>query len=373
LEYLKSKKIKDFRLGKIFKTLIEIFKECKAIYPIWHASFFPFIIFSMRLFFKGGFKPKEIHKFGFFNSRISSQTLTTFCSTGNMQKVQASLNPDSWKDITANKGIFYKYCQAANIRIPKLYCIFFKYSAGCSFTGSILRTETDWATFFSSELPSEFVIKPTTGAYGAGVRIYNRVENGYFESLGDKFSAIKIYKDLQFDPKNESFLVQERLKSHPDIVRLSDSVNLQTARIITFIDKYGSCHILHAFFKLIVGENVVDNFDSGRTGNLVAEISLDTGVLKRAISISQDGSGPILINRHPTTGVLFEGFELPLWDDACSLAKDAAIKFLPKRTIGWDLALTEKGVFILEANGRYDPFSLTHQRMDKILSILMEN
>jgi hypothetical protein len=39
------------------------------------------------------------------------------------------------------------------------------------------------------------------------------------------------------------------------------------------------------------------------------------------------------------------------------LVKDAAAKFFPIRTIGWDLAITPKGAVIVEGNSYYDPHS----------------
>jgi hypothetical protein len=368
MDYIIRVYSKYFRPAKIFKKIKEIFNICNDC----QINFFSFLILAMRAYFKGGFRPKELYTYGLLGSKFSNQNLAKYCSKRKMLKIQASLNPKSWQDITANKAIFYKYCQASNIPIPKLYGLFFKNTAGWSFTGSILSTKNDWIKFFNSETASEFVIKPAIGAYGDRVRLYIRSENGSFRSLEDRFNAIEIYEDLKFDRDYESFVIQERLKSHPDIIQFGGSENLQTVRMNSFIDKYGNFHILYATFKPIVGKNVTDNFDSGRTGNLLAKVAVDTGALEFAMSLSQDVCGPKIMNRHPITGFLFEGFRLPLWEEACSLVKKAAFKFLPKRTIGWDVAITQKGVYILEANGRYDP-PVTHQKINEFLSYLIEN
>ena len=50
-----------------------------------------------------------------------------------------------------------------------------------------------------------------------------------------------------------------------------------------------------------------------------------------------------------------EGFQLPVWTEACQLAREAARLFLPLRFVGWDIALTETGPVLVEANWNSDP------------------
>ena len=69
---------------------------------------------------------------------------------------------------------------------------------------------------------------------------------------------------------------------------------------------------------------------------------------------------------HPRTGLRFEGFQLPLWQDLCDLVIGSAKKFLPIQTIGWDVAVTSKGPVIVEANMFWDPPN-AHKRMGEVL------
>lgn len=372
MDYIKNKNWADFKLSVIIRKVLEIHRESKFyLHRKDSISFFAFIS-AITIYIKRGFSPKEMNMYGFKAKRISEVNLDRYCSKNHMLKLQECLNPKSWQHITADKGIFYRYCGALNLPIPELYGLFFKHSAGWSSNGDILKNHEDWIKFIQFELPHEFVIKPATGAYGRGIKVFERSGNGKFVSSGKRYLAKDVYEMMSMDSHYESFLIQERLRSHPSIVELSNSENLQTARMITFIDRSGQIHILHAFLKIIVGKNIVDNIDSGKTGNLVAEISLKTGTLKPAIAVGRDGSGLQQLAEHPTTGVVINGFQLPFWEQARSVVKEAALKFLPKRTIGWDLALTPRDVKILEGNGRYDP-PLTHQRISEFLSFLIEN
>ena len=58
----------------------------------------------------------------------------------------------------------------------------------------------------------------------------------------------------------------------------------------------------------------------------------------------------------PVTGAPIEGVEVPLWREARELAFEAARHFLPTRSIGWDIAIAERGPVLVEANRFWTPF-----------------
>jgi hypothetical protein len=63
----------------------------------------------------------------------------------------------------------------------------------------------------------------------------------------------------------------------------------------------------------------------------------------------------VRLDVHPKTRVEFSGFQLPFWAKACDLAREVATRFVPVRTIGWDIALTPEGPVVLEGNIWWDP------------------
>ena len=99
----------------------------------------------------------------------------------------------------------------------------------------------------------------------------------------------------------------------------------------------------------------MDNHDHGRTGNLHASIDLKTGMLIGANTRTMDGSGLKTVPMHPVTGKLFEGFQMPLWKEACQLATETAYNFLPLRIVGWDIAISPNGPCLIEGNAWADP------------------
>ncbi len=319
---------------------------------------------------EGLFQPDEAFRLGLFNPELTTDERTQYLSRKRLTKIQKKLNPESWAPILKNKGIFYRHCIALDIPVPKIYGIFLKEMSGWCFDNSILNNRDDWRLFFENKVCDKFVIKPTHGAFGSGVSVFSRKQGGFIDSVGKMHTPSEMYSVMNLDSKHDGFLIQKRLRNHSEIIRLTNTEYLQTARITTLIDARNCCHIIHAHLKLITGSNVTDGFDKGQSGNIQAMIGLDDGILKPAVTMAQDGSGLRTLDIHPKTGIKISGFALPFWNDACTLVRDAAIKFTPLQTIGWDVAFTPDGPVIVEGNIWWDPPN-QHRRMNEITEALL--
>ena len=134
---------------------------------------------------------------------------------------------------------------------------------------------------------------------------------------------------------------------HEQMNRLNpDCVN--SVRILTYTDR-DNVHMLLSTARSAAGEGIVDNFGSG--GMSVA-VDLKTGMFT-ADGIGQDFRR---IAKHPLTGTVLKGFQVPNWDKALEITERAARRAytLPQcRWVGWDLAFLKDGdVAILEGNWR---------------------
>jgi hypothetical protein len=357
------------RPSRTLQQLFQIAKLCRKTVQIYSTSYPRVLLHSFRLCHQRCFLPDEAFRLGLFNPDLSDNELSKYISRKKLTKIQETINPVSWAPLLKDKSIFYRYCIALSVPIPKLYAIFLKKVAGWSCDGSVLTGREDWKKFFDRQLPAVFVVKPARGAYGKGLSILSRSNKRFIDASGRAYESADLYDALLSDPQHESFIIQEQLKNHPELIRLTGTQALQTIRFITIVDRNSQCRILHAHFKPIIGQHLVDTFIDGLTGNVEAAISLDDGFLKPANQIIANGSGPKIIPTHPKTGIPFEGFQLPLWPQICRLVKETALKFLPIRTIGWDVALTPDGPSIVEGNIWWDPPN-QHQCMDIILSEL---
>ena len=57
--------------------------------------------------------------------------------------------------------------------------------------------------------------------------------------------------------------------------------------------------------------------------------------------------------KHPDTGVLIEG-QVPMWDEACKAVLDICNMFPQLEYLGFDVAVTDRGIKILEVNNHQD-------------------
>ena len=271
-----------------------------------------------------------------------------------IDRLQRRLNPTAYNYVTEDKGVFYPLCRGAEIPVPELYAVFDP-TLGWSAGGKRLGVKTDWVRFFQEDVGPAFVIKPTWGVHGLSLYVMSREGTAFVDFAGRRWEAGQLYDAMAGDPRFARFIVQERVFNHPDLAALSGSAALQTMRVVTAIEPGGAPEILFAVQKLVAGENAADNFRWGRSGNIVAEVALDQGRIVKAVTGHASGLMLAATETHPRTGKPLIGFQLPHWPEVRELVRDAARKFLPIRTIGWDVAIAPDGPLVLEANMWWHP------------------
>lgn len=219
-----------------------------------------------------------------------------------------------------------------------------------------------------TNMPEHFVVKPIEGYHGDGVRFFRRVRGGlqlvagpvidfreFVSELEEIASASKL--GSREEGANNRMMVQRMGFAHPAIAELSGSEVMQSVRICTYLDPQGAPELLFGFLKLIAGDALIDNFQGGKTGNLIADLDRDSGRVTRAIRFDTRLGGSRPVDRHPVTGRPLIGIEVPHWQAACELALRAAKGFHRTRAVGWDIGITETGPVLMEGNGTWDPVS----------------
>jgi hypothetical protein len=58
---------------------------------------------------------------------------------------------------------------------------------------------------------------------------------------------------------------------------------------------------------------------------------------------------------HPDTKAEFRSITVPFWKEILALVARGAKVFSELKTLGWDIAITDQGLYIIEANCYYDP------------------
>ena len=347
-------------LGKIAKVLA----TCRQAAPVYGSSALSVLLRLGWARFKGGFNVKESILWGLADPRRPLADLDDYVSRRLLYKLQARHNPKSLAFLTEDKAFFYGYCQGVGISVPRYYGAY-HHLGGHSAAGPLLRERADWRRFFLEELPENFVVKPSKGVYARGLKVLRRDGHQVIDQAEKRFTIDQLLDYLDSDKSYDTWVIQERVRNHPRLAELSGTGSVQTARTVTFIGPDRRPRVLFACFKVVASDHASDNFDYGNSGNLLGNIDLESGRLENVVGKARSGIGLDPHTHHPRTGHLLEGFVLPHWPALVRQAEEAALKFWPLRTIGWDIAIGPDGPVILEGNVWWDALHNTHRLMQR--------
>ncbi len=169
------------------------------------------------------------------------------------------------------------------------------------------------------------IVKPVDGEGGQGVN-----------KLKTNVDINELYKSLI---KNKQLLIEEVIVQDKRLDKLySESVN--TIRIFTFFDGE-EVHVLNQILKIGNG-GVVDNFSAG---GMYTFLDITGKAIVSAIDKEDN-----IYDTHPISKTNIIGFQVPNFDKAIRLVKDASKEIPEIKYIGWDVALSDKGAVLVEGN-----------------------
>lgn len=179
----------------------------------------------------------------------------------------------------------------------------------------------------------KLIIKPEGGMEGNGIRICPPPQafsdrRALFESLS-----------------NGSFMIEECIKQHSELIYGNASVN--TIRAHSIIDSEGEVHLCKMIFRVGVGNSVVDNYAHG---GCAYEVQMETGRIISP-SLTKDGAEVYI---HPQTSIFMLGRQIPNWEKVIEGVKKAHAMLPGCRFIGWDVAITNDGIELIEGNHNTD-------------------
>jgi len=192
----------------------------------------------------------------------------------------------------------------------------------------------------------EVILKPSEGTHGKGIEKL-KLEHKDIESLF-----------AEWKERYKNYLVEEVVKQHPIVDKLHpNSVN--TCRVISLL-KEGTVHIVATYVRVGNGK-IVDNFNNG---GMVVPVNKETGIIQYP-ALDKAGN---LFEVHPLTGVDIVGFQLPMFQEALDLVREAGTLVPQIGLVGWDVAFSPKGPLFIEANEfpGHDIYQLPPHRTDGI-------
>ncbi len=190
-------------------------------------------------------------------------------------------------------------------------------------------------------------LKPDEGSHGEGFYKLTYTEEEGYALNGEAVPAEKVEEILR-NPSNQ-YLVSEYIELHPDLKRIyPGSVN--TVRVTVF--KRDGVHPQIGNAYLRIGSERSGAVDNVVAGGFVAEVDVATGRFGDARTLIDNRL--VREDVHTDTGVPMEG-ELPHWDFVRErvLAMAAAVPQL--EYMGFDVAITQEGLKLLEVN-RYPDY-----------------
>jgi len=287
----------------------------------------------------GRLQPDEYFMYGLYDDRrFSPDAKATFLGQNNL------LVRSPWAKISKDKPNLTALLRGLDLPVPETQAIVHPTR---SVPGAIaLRDCQSVQRFLRDEARYPIFGKPFDSGCSIGtVKIngYDADQNSVIVA-GDRHVAVDTLaeKILSWGQK---YLFQTLLLPHPEIVqRIGPCVS--SVRMFVISDDDG-VWLTRAAWKIPASENDADNF--WRNGNLLAAVDVETGKIGRTLVRTEAGTEPI--ERHPKTGVAFDGMTFPQWDQMRETVLEAARQIPSCPFQGWDVALTDRGPVLVELEG----------------------
>lgn len=193
-------------------------------------------------------------------------------------------------------------------------------------------------------LPLEGITLETLKAFTAGKDriLYKPAREGCGRGIAPiipgQWAPEKLLTYLKEKPDG---LLEEMVIQHSLLHRINPA-SVNTVRMVTLRDGE-KCVPIFAFLRMGTGGKVVDNLNSA---GIAAKIELKDGTI-RTPAAGKDGTR---YTTHPDTGAEIMGFTIPHWDQVLRATEEASAVIPQVRYVGWDVAVRENDVLLIEGN-----------------------
>ena len=235
-----------------------------------------------------------------------------------------------------NKLIFKTLVAGFNLPQPRLFA-----AIGGTYE---IRTKGPFCSLVSV-LRRDIVIKPILGTHGRGILVLSYVGDTYFDGKVS-LSPEDLWSYLR-EGRENGYIVEERAVNTEAISRFYPS-SLNTFRVVTIRTDDNQWHVAVCGLKLGSNGRRIDNVSAGGI-----RLYLDAS---GKVIYAHDWTQNRAIYKHPDTGIAVTGIQIEGFNDVRELALRASRKFGFMGTVGWDIALTDRGPLIIEGNPFYDCF-----------------
>ena len=196
----------------------------------------------------------------------------------------------------------------------------------------------------TADVARDLFSKPAASFCGIGATAWPYSDNRY-QYLTGAFTFDELQKHLANTSINSPIILQPRISNHKELRPISGRA-LSTVRLLTVKRPDKPPEVALAAYRMGTGKSSADNFNAE---GLASPISLSEGKLGPAVRKDGYKTGK-RFDRHPDTGSPIEGRVVPDWAIVKDLGLRAHAVFDTVPSIGWDVAVTERGPVLVEGN-----------------------
>ena len=299
--YIKTTDWKKYRKFVVFASSDSGISLCRLVLD----SFWSALRYNISL---------EEYFMYFFWQKKDSKEKTSWAGVGYMYAYHLLMTPKHTRETLKNKALFLQH-NADFITRKWIH---------------VEKNDFSRMYTFIAGMEGKVVIKKVDGNCGRAVEVYDT-------------QSITTDRIVEIAKRKHYTLAEEYITQHPELMRLSPA-GLNTIRIVTQINKAGGVDVLAARIRITV-HSFVDNLHAG---NMAASIDIVSGKIMLPAIYSDITRSDETV--HPVTGVEIVGFQIPRWEEALAQTKAIALHNRENRSVGWDIAITEKGVDFVEGN-----------------------
>lgn len=317
----------------------------KSYYPDYpHKSKFTIFMEHVRHIMKFGVKFKEYYLYGldvkgtnpsdFVCERYNFEVLTFFHSH----------QEPSYAVTMGDKNIFAQIMHDNNLPIPRSYGLLL--NGQLHLQGNI-GTPVGLERLLQED--KKVLCKPVTGFGGKGILSVEVKSGALF--VDDVETSVSNFHELI---KSDTYLVQHYLSNQHEAMKALYPNALNTLRVTMVRTDHG-IEVL-GVMCLMGSSNA--KYSNWHFGGIVISVDEDGKLRKYGFS-NQDK----MITKHPITGVVFEGYQLPYYHETIELCRKAMDVFYGMKSIGWDMAILDDGPVFIEGNHGWG--IAAHQMVDQ--------
>ncbi|MBR5087623.1 MAG: hypothetical protein IKX31_11540 [Muribaculaceae bacterium] len=237
-------------------------------------------------------------------------------------------------DFSNDKLTQYRLFKSKGVPTPRVIAVYKK--------GKLYNLDNELIDINSlNSSSSRLFIKPFNGSGGKGILVFDKINGKYY--INDMHVTAELMKkELK---NNCSYIFQEKVQQCDELNQIYPH-SLNTIRVITHEFDTG-IKVCYCILRLGRGGKCVDN---NTQGGMSVNIQIETGYFSD-YAITEHGLEKFY--RHPDTGFVFKGNRINNWKQVLNEITEIASMFSGFGAIGWDFAISQSGVQLIEMNLGY--------------------